>query len=229
MLKVEELLSRIDKEFTAVEDRIKKNQSQQMDVYRGRQQRLAKFEQTLDHLREVWRPRLEAFAKRFGDRVKVTPSAEPTKRAATYEFQSDLAHVQLRLSAATDRDVQQIILNYDLQIMPILMKYESHAELALPLDAVDDETIAQWIDDRLVQFVQTYLSLHENQYYLKEHMVEDPIAHVRFPKFAAGANWSRRAKRTTSLAKKPSGSSKSNRRPRNNDWIGNLRRFSLLD
>ena len=52
---------------------------------------------------------------------------------------------------------------------------------------IDDEKIAKWIDDRLVQFVQTYLSLHENQYYLKEHMVEDPVAHVRFPKFAAGA------------------------------------------
>ncbi|MEX2168208.1 MAG: hypothetical protein WD851_02770 [Pirellulales bacterium] len=187
MPKIEELLSRIDKEFTAVEERIKKNQSQQMEVYRDRQQRLEKFEQTLNRLREVWRPRLEAFAKRFGDRVKVTPSAGPTQRAATYEFKTELAHVQLRLSATTDQDVQQIILNYDLQIMPILMQYESHAELALPLDAVNDDTIAQWIDDRLVQFVQTYLSLHENQYYLQKHMVEDPIAHVRFPKFAAGA------------------------------------------
>ena len=187
MPKVEELLSRIDKEFIAVEDRIKRNQSQQMEVYRDRQQRLEKFEQTLNHLREVWRPRLEAFAKRFGDRVKVTPSAGPTQRAATYEFKTELAHVQLRFSAATDHDVQQIILNYDLQIMPILMQYESHAELALPLDAVDDDAIAQWIDDRLVQFVQTYLSLQENQYYLQKHMVEDSIAHVRFPKFAAGA------------------------------------------
>ena len=187
MPKLEELLSRIDKEFSAVEERIKQNQSQQVDAYRDRQQRLAKFEQTLDRLREVWRPRLEAFAKRFGDRVKVTPSTEPTKRAATYEFQTDLAHVQLRLSATTDEDVRQVILNYELQIMPILMKYERHAELALPLDAIDEEKIAKWVDDRLVQFVQTYLSLHENQYYLKEHMVEDPVAHVRFPKFAAGA------------------------------------------
>ncbi len=187
MPKVEELLSRIDREFSAVEDRIRKNQSQQMDAYRGRQQRLAKFEQTLNHLREVWRPRLDAFAKRFGDRVKVTPSADPTKRAATYEFLTDLAHVQLRLGATTDQEVQQVILTYDLQIMPILMKYESHAELAMPFDAIDDEAIAQWIDDRLVQFVKAYLSLHENQYYLKEHMVEDPVAHVRFPKFAAGA------------------------------------------
>lgn len=187
MSKVEELLSRIDKEFSAVEERIKKNQSQQLDMYRDRQDRLAKFEQTLDHLRDVWRPRLEAFAKRFGDRIKVTPSAGPTKRSATYQFRTDLAHVQLSLSATTDQKIEQIILNYDLQIMPILMKYENHAELALPLDAVDDETVAKWIDDRLVQFVQVYLSLHENEYYLKPHMVEDPIAHVRFPKFAAGA------------------------------------------
>ena len=38
-----------------------------------------------------------------------------------------------------------------------------------------------------MQFVKTYLSLHENQYYLKDHMVEDPIANVQFPKYAAGA------------------------------------------
>src|SRR5687767_4729898 len=129
MPNVEELLSRIDKEFSAVADRIKANQSQHMDAYHDRQQRLAKFEQTLNHLREVWRPRLEAFANRFGDRVKVTPTEEPARRAAKYEFQTDLAHVQLRLSATTDQEVQQVILNYDLQIMPILMKYESHAEL----------------------------------------------------------------------------------------------------
>ena len=29
--------------------------------------------------------------------------------------------------------------------------------------------------------------LHENEYYLKEKMVEDPIAKVRFPSFAAAA------------------------------------------
>ena len=29
--------------------------------------------------------------------------------------------------------------------------------------------------------------LHENQHYLKGHMVEDPIAKIQFPKYAAGA------------------------------------------
>ncbi len=43
------------------------------------------------------------------------------------------------------------------------------------------------MDDRLVDFVKTYLALHQNEYYLKDHMVEDPIAGIRFPKLAAAA------------------------------------------
>jgi DNA-binding NarL/FixJ family response regulator len=34
-------------------------------------------------------------------------------------------------------------------------------------------------------FVQTYFSMGEHEIYLKDSMVEDPIAHVRFPKQAA--------------------------------------------
>ena len=45
-----------------------------------------------------------------------------------------------------------------------------------------------------MSFVKTYLTLHENESYLKDEMVEDPLAHVRFPKFAAGATLERGGK-----------------------------------
>jgi len=35
--------------------------------------------------------------------------------------------------------------------------------------------------------VQTYFSMGENEIYLKDEMVEDPIAHVSFPKVVAAA------------------------------------------
>ena len=38
-----------------------------------------------------------------------------------------------------------------------------------------------------MDFVQTYLSMAENEFYLNDRMVEDPIAHVRFPNMAAAA------------------------------------------
>src|SRR5262249_28318196 len=124
---------------------------------------------------------------KFSDRVKVTPKVAPSTREATFEFQSNLARVSLRFSATADRDVTRIILKYDLTILPVLMHYDSHAELAFPIDAIDPAAVGRWIDDRIVSFVQTYLALHENEYYLRDHVVTDPVAGVRFPKFAAGA------------------------------------------
>jgi YHS domain-containing protein len=78
-----------------------------------------------------------------------------------------------------------------LEILPILMEFEKHADVKFPLDNVDREALARWIDDRIVAFVRTYLSVHENNHYLKGHLVQDPIAGVSFPKYAAGATLER--------------------------------------
>jgi YHS domain-containing protein len=78
-----------------------------------------------------------------------------------------------------------VILGYNLSIIPVLMRFNPHAEIEFPLNAVDKEAVAKWIDDRIVEFVHTYFSLGENDLYLKDYMVEDPVAHVRFPKMAA--------------------------------------------
>ena len=102
--------------------------------------------------------------------------------------------MNLRLSASPDADARHAIFSYDLDIMPILMKFDSHSEIAFPLEAVDRKALAAWFDDQIVGFVRTYLSLHENQYYLKGHMVEDPIAKIQFPKFAAGATFEHNGK-----------------------------------
>lgn len=71
------------------------------------------------------------------------------------------------------------------------MQFESHAELEMPIDAVDRESVARWIDERILSFVQTYVSAHENQYYLKDQMVQDPVSGTKFPKLAAGATLER--------------------------------------
>lgn len=182
-----ELTERIDAEFSAAEGRFNQFRAQQVQEYQNRQERLVRFERTLDELRKVWEPRLGALAKRFGDRVDVQPTIEPGRRSATFEFRTGLASVRLRLSAAPDAEVRKLVFTYDVEILPILMKFDSHRELEQPLGAVNNEKLAEWLDDRIVDFVRTYLALHQNHYYLQDHMVEDPVAKVRFPKFAAAA------------------------------------------
>ena len=187
MADVATLLNRIDAEFSALDAKIKRAQGEKQDEHKDRQQRLAAFQKEMETLPDVWKPRLEALVQRFGDKAKVTPRLESTSRTVNMHFQSELAKIRLRFSAAIDQDVRHLILIYDLEILPTLMQIDSHAQAEWPLGAIDRRAIGEWIDDRIVSFVKTYLSLHENEYYLKEHMVNDPVAGVRFPKFAAAA------------------------------------------
>jgi len=194
MADIKDLVSRIDAEFSALGEKHKKAQAEQVHAYQERQQRLQQLGKVFDRLREIWGPRLEVLVKKFGDEVQVTPRFVPSTREAKFQFQSRLARIDLRLSATTDRDVTKVILSYDLEIIPVLLQYDAHSEVEFPLEAIDPEAVARWVDDRIVSFVKTYLSLHENESYLKDEMVEGPVAHVRFPKFAAGATLERKGK-----------------------------------
>jgi YHS domain-containing protein len=185
MAAVDSLASRIDAEFAAVEEKVKKFQAESVEQYKQRQQRLEQLGKVFDQLREVWKPRLELLVKKFAGRVEATPRILPSTREATYEFQSKLARVRLKFSATTDRDIRKVVLSYNLDILPVLMRYKPHDEVEFPLNAVDAEAAGKWIDDRIVDFVQAYFALGENDIYLKDQMVEDPIAHVTFPKIAA--------------------------------------------
>src|SRR5438270_2690211 len=164
------LSSRIDAEFSAVEEKVKKLQGQQVGDYKQRQQRLEQLAAVFNELREIWKPRLELLVNKFGKNVKVTPRIVPSTREATFTFQSQIARVSLKFGATTDRDIRKVVLTYDLDIIPVLMRFKAHDELEFPLDAVDKEAVAKWIDDRIVDFVQAYFAMGENEIYLKYYM-----------------------------------------------------------
>ena len=187
MSEVKSLSSRIDDEFAALEKKVKDQQAERLQEYRERRRRLQQLDGVFQKLAEAWKPRLDALMQKFGDRVQVTPRLTPSTREAAFEFPSKLGRARLRFSASTDPDVRKVILGYDLEVTPAFFRYEPHAELEFPLDAVDEEAAARWVDDRIVAFVRAYLSMRENEFFSQEHMVEDPVAHVRFPDFAAGA------------------------------------------
>src|SRR5687768_4306605 len=98
MSDINTLLRRIDAEFNAVDDQIKKSQIENLQESRDRQKRLDTFGKLLDELREIWNPRLEALRQRFGDQVNVTPRFTPSSREATFEFRSTLAKIRLKFS-----------------------------------------------------------------------------------------------------------------------------------
>src|SRR5688572_17246722 len=106
MADVSKLLSRIDAEFDGLKQRVQKLQTEKVAEYQGRQDRLEQYSRVCEQLREVWKPRLEALAQRFGDKVTLKPDVQPMRRSAHFTFQSQVARVELVFSAATDMDVR---------------------------------------------------------------------------------------------------------------------------
>lgn len=187
MTSVDSLLQRIDSLLGEEQRRIEEFQQQQANEFRARQMRLERFEQVMRRLSLVLTSRLRALKQRFQGIVTIEPVRRGHTRELRFHFRSELAKICLRLAVLPDREVRQIIFEYDVDIVPVLMKFAGHRELLQTLDQIDAEAIVKWLDDRIVEFVTTYLAACNNSYYLRGQQVEDPVAGVSFPRRLAAA------------------------------------------
>lgn len=72
----------------------------------------------------------------------------------------------------------------DLNILPVLMEYTRNNEELFPLEG-DDEAIAGWVEERILEFVDTYLRLETHPLYQKDNIVIDPVCGMRISAIAA--------------------------------------------
>jgi YHS domain-containing protein len=180
MADISSFVKRIDEQVAQARARVEQVQAEAQQAYEGRKQRYQTFLKVLEDLRGVAAPRLEKLGERC--KFEATPTESADGKSVVLNFQTPVAKVRLRLSATHDTDVRNLVLTYDLEILPIFIKFNPHAELQIPLDKVDRATVESWLDDRLVEFAQTYVTIHFTDQYHKDHMVMDPVANVRFPK-----------------------------------------------
>ncbi len=72
----------------------------------------------------------------------------------------------------------------DLNILPVLMEYTRNNEELFPLDG-DDEAIASWVEERILEFIDTYLRLETHPLYQKDNAVIDIVCGMHIPFTAA--------------------------------------------
>jgi YHS domain-containing protein len=195
MTDVNTLIRRIDQELGAEAERQKADWAERARVARERGPRLQRFEAVAQHVIELLRPRLAAFLERFKAVVKAEPSVREHTRAMNLTFAATVAKVTLRFEVFPDVDVRRVRLESTLEIIPVLVPYDKQSVLEFPLDAVQDDAVVQWFDERIVAFVKAYVALVRQdadlQEHLKEQFVEDPVARVRFPKYLAASTLER--------------------------------------
>ena len=147
-----------------------------------------------DRIHAILVPRLEAFTKVdvFKD-IKQTVSLEGQGhdvrgfhgRTTTLSIPfSDAcpAKVQLSFRLGHDGPVENAIMDYRLEILPIFFKFESHDQLMIPISHPNEDAIAKWIEDRLVGFTHTFFELRFHNEYQSRHLETDAVMNIRFPK-----------------------------------------------
>ena len=190
MTKIDELSKRIDAEFADARRRVEQLQQRAAREAESVADRYERFERLRHHITDdIMNPRIEALVQHFDN-------AEQT--AHRHRFGADVvlsfgrttecpANVELKLSLSRDERIEQISLAYDLKILPVFTKFEPHVALQFSLDEFDDSKVTAWLEDRLVAFVQTYLSLQFVDQYQQDNLVSDPVANIRFPRAFAKA------------------------------------------
>lgn len=72
----------------------------------------------------------------------------------------------------------------NLEIRPMLMEYKRDEEKGFPLDS-SDTAIGLWVEEKIVEFVDTYLRLETHPFYQKDNIVIDPVCGMQISSVAA--------------------------------------------
>lgn len=128
--------------------------------------RLAAFRGSVAHLMtDVLQPRMSLLAEYFDD---VNFDAVDSGWGVRMTFNTSRriqASVHLEVTLLPAVDMNQLHVLYRLEIIPILTEYPRVDEIVFPLDDVDEERLAAFVEEKLVGFMETYLLLEKDVAY----------------------------------------------------------------
>ena len=122
-------------------------------------------------------PRVTAVVRQFAD-TKVASTTTPfgvrtecqLPRSARYP-----AYTKLSLSIARSPEATRGFVTYSLEIIPILMAFNGESHLEFDPTAPDENEITQWVEARLLDFVDTYLRVGREPQYQRDNLQIDPV------------------------------------------------------
>src|SRR4051794_2435360 len=132
-----DLSSRLDAVVEDAKTRVKGFQSEAEREYRAVGERFQKFLPIADRIAAMAREKLEKLRERV--KFDVTPTHSQAERfyirSVVLEVKSELAGVvKLSFRLTHDASVSHILLDYNLDIIPVFFRFNPHARLDVPLE-----------------------------------------------------------------------------------------------
>lgn len=150
--------------------------------------RRANFTQIAARLNEaIVQPRLETLAGFFPNACVVKD--EPLGHCASWFGYSERFPASTKVAFAIEHDIryEKIIVRYDVSMTPRFIKFVDHDALTLPGKS-EDELIATWVEERLLEFLDAYLRIDRGTLEFVEDAATDPVCGMRIGRSAAAAS-----------------------------------------
>ena len=152
-------------------------------------ERRQRFEELAQHLNmTIIRPRLETVATYFVN-AGMQDEEPPNRSSCWFGFcQRFPAATQLEFAVAHDVRFETLIVHTQTRMMPVFVRFNEQDKLPLPLENVDDGQIADWVEERLLEFLDTYLRIDGGGEEFEEEPATDPVCGMRISRSTAAAS-----------------------------------------
>lgn len=150
--------------------------------------RRQRFEELAPRLiQQVIRPRVETLAPYFPN-AKLGRGDHQHRSTCWFGYCDRFpAHTKIEFVVEHDEQIQDLILRYELYMLPVFLKFDAHDKLNVPLDGVDEQAVAAWVESKLLYFMDVYLRIDRGHDDLDEEVAVDPVCGMRISGSAIAA------------------------------------------
>jgi YHS domain-containing protein len=130
-------------------------------------------------------PRMEELTKHFDNsKIEVLHTDSDYNCLCVFDHTPRFpATVKLLIALLPGKD-EHFTARYNLNIFPVLMEFNGNSEEIFPLDC-DEKLLANWVEDRILEFIDTYLRLETHPFYQKDNTVLDIVCGMRISSTSA--------------------------------------------
>ncbi len=136
----------------------------------------------------IVRPRMEKLASYF-ENAKLAKADRNDRCACWFGYSNRFpATTKVEFAIEHDEPIENLVVAYELYMMPVFLKFDAHDNLRTPLSQIDETVISAWVERKLLEFLDTYLRLDRGAENFELDVLVDPVCGMRISRGAAKAD-----------------------------------------
>lgn len=151
--------------------------------------RRERFEQLATRLiATVIQPRLETLASNFSN-ASLTNSEPASNRSCWFEYCERFpASTKISFAVVHDVRIENVFVSFEASMAPLFIKLNEHDKLTTSISDVREDVVADWVEGRLLEFLDSYLRIDRGGDDFDDEATTDPVCGMRINRSSAVAS-----------------------------------------